>query len=147
VHCLESRLNSSLLDSHLVQLLVEAVLKLLLLFLLLLEVLPELLLKGVDVFLGQLEELLGCNLLLLVEVAPELKFVFHVGDGVVDVLIDALDFLNFLGGNVLEHLQLVVLVTLETLCAQVHAILKALVDVDKLMLRAEVADFGLINLS
>jgi hypothetical protein len=147
VHCLESRLNSSLLDSHLVQLLVEAVLKLLLLFLLLLEVLPELLLKGVDVFLGQLEELLGRNLLLLVEVAPELKFVLNVRDGVVDVLVDALDLLDFLGGNVLEHLQLVVLVTLETLCAQVNAVLEALVHVDKLMLGAEVADFGLIDLS
>jgi hypothetical protein len=73
--------------------------------------------------------------------------VLNVRDGVVDVLVDALDFLDFLGGNVLEHLQLVVLVTLETLCAQVHAILEALVDVYELMLGAEVADFGLINLS
>lgn len=71
----------------------------------------------------------------------------HVRDGVVDVLVDALDLLDFLGGNVLEHLELVVLVTLETLCAQVHAVLQALVDVDELMLGAEVADFGLIDLS
>ena len=71
----------------------------------------------------------------------------HVCDGVVDVLVDALDLLDFLGGNVLEHLQLVVLVTLETLGAQVHAILEALVHVDELMLGAEVADFGLIDLS
>ena len=40
-------------------------------------------------------------------------------NGVVDVLVDALDLLDFLGGNVLEHLHLAVLVTLETLCAQV----------------------------
>jgi hypothetical protein len=90
---------------------------------------------------------LSCYLLLLVEVPSELKFVLHVCDGVVDVLVDALDLLDFLGGNVLEHLQLVVLVTLETLGAQVHAILEALVHVDELMLGAEVADFGLIDLS
>jgi hypothetical protein len=52
LHCLESRLNSSFLKSHLVQLRVKVILKLLLLFLLLREVLPELSLKGVDVFLG-----------------------------------------------------------------------------------------------
>ena len=49
---------------------------------------------------------------------------FHVCDGVVDVLVDALDFLYFLGGDVLEHLKLVVLMTLETLSAQVHTILE-----------------------
>ena len=68
-------------------------------------------------------------------------------DGVVDVLVDALDFLYFLGGDVLEHLKLVVLMTLETLSAQVHTILETLVHVDELMLGAVVADFSLIDLS
>ena len=58
MHCLESRFNSIPLKSHLFELRVQLVLKLFLHFLLLLEVLPELPLKGVDVFLGQLEELL-----------------------------------------------------------------------------------------
>ena len=71
----------------------------------------------------------------------------HMRNGVVDVLVDALDLLDFLGGNVLEHLHLAVLVTLETLCAQVYASLQALVHVYELMLGAEVADFGLIDLS
>jgi hypothetical protein len=147
MHCLESRFNSTPLKSHLFQLRVKVVFKLLLLFLLLLEVLPELSLKSVDVFLGQLEELLCCNLLLLVEVASEFKFVFHVCDGVVDVLVYALDFLNFLGGDILEHLKLVVLVTLKTLSAQVHTILETLVHVDELMFGAVVTDFSLIDLS
>ena len=67
-------------------------------------------------------------------------------DGIVNVLVDALDLLYFFGGNVLEHLQLVILVTLKALSTQVHAILEALVHVDKLVLGAEVADFGLIDL-
>ena len=72
---------------------------------------------------------------------------FNMCDGIVNVLVDALDLLYFFGGNVLEHLQLVILVTLKALSTQVHAILEALVHVDKLVLGAEVADFGLIDLS
>lgn len=132
---------------HLVQLGVKLNLKLFLLLLFLLEVLPELPLECINVFLGQLEELFGGDLLLLVKVAPEFKLMLNLGNRVFDVLIDTLDLVDLLVGNVLEHLKLVVLVMLETVGAKVHTVLKTLVHEDKLMFGAVVADLSLINLS
>jgi hypothetical protein len=103
-HCLENRLNRSFLLPHLIKLRVEILFELFFLFLFLFEVLPELSLQSINVLLGQLKELLCSDLLLLVEVTSELKFVFDVSNRVVNVLIDALDFRNFLVCYVLQHL-------------------------------------------
>jgi hypothetical protein len=61
------------------------------------------------------------------------------------VLVDLLDARDLLAGDVLQHLQLVLLVRLETVRAQVHSALQTLVHVDKLVIGAEVADLGLIH--
>lgn len=95
----------------------EFSLELPLLFLLLFEVFPELTLQLFDVLLSQLEELPCCDLFLFVEVASEFEFVLNMSNGVVNMSVDALYFANFLIGNVLEHLDLVVPMLLETLCA------------------------------
>ena len=109
------------------------------------EVVPELLLECVYVLLGELEELAGSDLLLLVEVAPQLQLVLDLRNRVVDVLVDTLHPRDFLTGDVLQHLQLVFLVVLEAVCAQVHSALQALVHVDELVVGTEVANFGLIH--
>ena len=71
---------------------------------------------------------------------------FDVGDGVVNMGVDSLDLTDLFIGNVLEHLQLVVLVMLETLCTQVHTVLQTLVHVYEFVFGAVVSDLALINL-
>ena len=72
---------------------------------------------------------------------------FDVGDGVVNVCVNALHFTNFLVGDVLEHLQLVVLVMLETFGTEIHSILQTFIHVDEFVFGAVVSDLSLVDLS
>jgi len=109
------------------------------LLLFLLELDPELLLDALQFAMGQLKELLRGDLLLLVEVAPQLELLLDVADGVLEVL-DQLLHLGDLGLRVvLEHLDLVARVVLEAVRAQGHAVVQAEVDELPLVFRAIVA--------
>ena len=102
--------------------------------------LPEFSLDPVHLPASQFKELLGSDRFLLVEVASQLKLLFNMDEGVLNVVHVLLHLLHLLFRKVLQHLDIVVraAMVLKALSAQGLRVAEAIVDIVVLVLGANV---------